>query len=106
MVPLEVTHTALATPQILARMFSRDCCSSGDISNSHPSNSISPFKALVELLLTYFETTYKEVFKFHAGAPLHDPCAVAAVIAPELFQVWWLEPRPAVLTLCRVGWWF
>lgn len=83
MIPLEVTHTALATPQVLARMFSRP----GTQDNVTNSGSISPFKALVELLLTYFETTYKEVFKFHAGAPLHDPCAVAAVIAPELFQV-------------------
>jgi inosine-uridine nucleoside N-ribohydrolase len=29
----------------------------------------------------------REVFKFHDGAPLHDPCAVAAVVAPELFEV-------------------
>lgn len=29
----------------------------------------------------------REVFKFHEGAPLHDPCAVAAVVAPELFDV-------------------
>jgi hypothetical protein len=27
------------------------------------------------------------VFKFHDGAPLHDPCAVAAVIAPCIFKV-------------------
>jgi uridine nucleosidase len=44
-------------------------------------------QALVELLLTFFATTYKDVFKFHDGAPLHDPCAVAAIIAPSIFKV-------------------
>lgn len=80
MVPLEVTHTALATPSVLSRMFSRN-------DQGSSSSSISPFKTLVKLLLTYFETTYREIFKFRTGAPLHDPCAVAAVIAPQLFEV-------------------
>jgi uridine nucleosidase len=44
-------------------------------------------QALVELLLTFFATTYRDVFKFHDGAPLHDPCAVAAIIAPGMFKV-------------------
>jgi uridine nucleosidase len=44
-------------------------------------------QALVELLLTFFATTYRDVFKFHDGAPLHDPCAVAAIIAPSIFKV-------------------
>lgn len=48
MVPLEVTHTALATPAVLERIFHKGSAV-----------SISPFKALVELLLTFFETTYK-----------------------------------------------
>jgi hypothetical protein len=39
MVPLEVTHTALATPEVLARMFSRSACPAGG------PPSISPFKA-------------------------------------------------------------
>lgn len=77
MVPLEVTHTALATRDVLACMFSRHGA------GARP----SPFLALVQQLLTFFETAYREVFKFADGAPLHDPCAVAAVLAPELFEV-------------------
>lgn len=38
-------------------------------------------------MLTFFASTYKEVFGFHGGAPLHDPCAIAAVIAPSIFKV-------------------
>jgi hypothetical protein len=48
MVPLEVTHTALAGPAVLERMFYKGAAV-----------SISPFKALVELLLTFFQTTYR-----------------------------------------------
>jgi hypothetical protein len=56
MVPLEVTHTALASPAVLARMFHRGTSSAAPI---------SAFKGLVELLLTFFETTYRCVW---AGA--------------------------------------
>eukprot|EP00775_Hariotina_reticulata_P008905 gene8905-9082_t len=72
MVPLETTHTALATSAVLSRMFH---------------GASTPFKQLVEMLLTYFATTYRDVFNFHEGAPLHDPCAVAAVFAPDIFEV-------------------
>ena len=70
MIPLEVTHTALATPEILSRI------------NTPPNH---PFLELIVELLTFFAETYKRVFKFE-HPPLHDPCAVAYVIAPELFK--------------------
>uniref|UniRef100_A0A383V2J0 Inosine/uridine-preferring nucleoside hydrolase domain-containing protein n=1 Tax=Tetradesmus obliquus TaxID=3088 RepID=A0A383V2J0_TETOB len=98
MVPLEVTHTALATPEVLGRMFSRG-----------GAGSISPFKALVELLLTFFASTYKDVFGFHGGAPLHDPCAIAAVIAPSIFKfelmrvdIETVSPLAAGQTVCDI----
>jgi inosine-uridine nucleoside N-ribohydrolase len=72
MVPLEVTHTALATPEVLQRI--------NGIQPGHP------FLELIEALLLFFAETYKRVFKFDFP-PLHDPCAVAYVIAPELFTV-------------------
>lgn len=71
MVPLEVTHTALATPEVLARI------------NNPPDH---PFLELIIELLMFFAETYKRVFRFE-HPPLHDPCAVAYVIAPELFKV-------------------
>jgi inosine-uridine nucleoside N-ribohydrolase len=72
MVPLEVTHTALATPEVLKRI--------NDIEPGHP------FLGLIAALLLFFAETYKRVFRFE-HPPLHDPCAVAYVIAPELFEV-------------------
>ena len=34
----------------------------------------------------FFADTYADVFRFE-DPPLHDPCAVAYVIAPHLFKV-------------------
>jgi inosine-uridine nucleoside N-ribohydrolase len=70
MVPLEVTHTALCTPDILERII---------ISNT-------PFTRLITELLLFFRETYKRVFRFE-HPPVHDPCAVFYVTRPDLFQV-------------------
>ena len=72
MVPLEVTHTALATTQIMQRIMTE--CDN------------SPFAALICELLVFFASTYKSHFGF-AHPPLHDPCAVALLISPQLFEV-------------------
>lgn len=81
MVPLEVTHTALADAAVL------------DAVASHPPRdpaadkrlAASAFRAIMVDLLTFFASTYKQVFGF-ASPPIHDPCAVAFVIAPHLFE--------------------
>ncbi|MBT2369980.1 nucleoside hydrolase [Streptomyces sp. ISL-10] len=63
---LNVTHQALATPEVLARLealgteLSRICAE----------------------LLTYFASTYRQLWGFTAP-PVHDPVAVARVIDPE-----------------------
>lgn len=67
MVPLEVTHTVLATTSILDRI-----------------GFGTPFKATIRDLLTFFAKTYKEVFDFD-HPPVHDPCAVAYLLAPQAF---------------------
>jgi len=69
MVPLEVTHTALVTSSIL--------------------DSIKLLKTnfgqiCIDLLL-FFQLTYKKIFRMD-DPPLHDPCAVAFVIDPSMFD--------------------
>ena len=71
MVPLEVTHTAKATEEIFSSILKK-----GD----------SPFRTSILDLLLFFKDTYKEYFDFD-DPPLHDPCAVAYVIAPAMFEV-------------------
>ncbi|EIE23541.1 putative tRNA synthetase [Coccomyxa subellipsoidea C-169] len=70
MVPLEVTHTALATPAVLLRIAQRQ----------------TPFLQLMQKLLLFFAQTYKEVFNFE-HPPLHDPLAVFYVACPSAFTV-------------------
>jgi len=70
MVPLEVSHTAIVSPSVLAKIQSFN----------------SPFGSVLVDLLLFFQKTYKEVFRFE-HPPLHDPLAVAYVINPLLFTV-------------------
>lgn len=70
MVPLEVTHQALATPEVLQRLREsekRVACFAAD-------------------LLLFFADTYLHVFGFE-HPPVHDPCAVAAVIEPDIIRM-------------------
>ncbi len=63
LVPLEVTHQAVATP-----------------SRMHEVRMLeSRVSRITEELMGYFAATYRSVFDF-PHPPVHDPCAVAAVI--------------------------
>lgn len=68
MVPLEVTHTVLVTPDILDRIGMQ-----------------TPFRKKITEMLTFFQSTYKTVF-FFDHPPLHDPLAVWYVLKPEAFE--------------------
>lgn len=69
MVPLEVTHQALATEDIVNRLRAAN----------------RPVATFAADLLVFFAETYHRVFGFPAP-PLHDPCAVAAVIDPTIIK--------------------
>ena len=69
LVPLEVTHQALATDAVLARIAALD----------------TAVARMSVALLRFFADTYERVFGFSAPA-VHDPCAVAAVIDPSLVR--------------------
>ena len=89
MVPLEVTHTALATPAVMQRITPRG-------------GSSSAFLALMHRLLLFFAHTYRDVFDF-AHPPLHDPLAVFYVACPSAFKVVMQPSAPcatALLGLC------
>ena len=69
MSPLEVTHQALATDEVIGRLRSAN-------------KTVANFAA--DLLL-FFGDSYRNVFGFPAP-PLHDPCAVTVVIDPTIIQ--------------------
>ena len=64
-----MTHTALVTPAVLTRVESLN----------------SPFARLVVDLMLFFRDAYLNVFGF-SDPPLHDPCAIAWLIRPEIFR--------------------
>ncbi|MEU0315069.1 nucleoside hydrolase [Nocardioides sp. NPDC006273] len=70
MVGLNLSHQALATPEVVARMRAMD----------HPVG-----RACADLM-GFFGGTYSDVFDF-AAPPVHDPCTIAALIDPGLI-VW------------------
>ena len=105
MVPIEVTHQVLVTPRVRARILAGPAsgvaaaaagangangAAAPDATEAKASLSssaaTSAFRATANALLSFFEATYKELF-FFDHAPLHDPVAVAAVIAPAIFKV-------------------
>jgi inosine-uridine nucleoside N-ribohydrolase len=67
MVTLEVTHQALATEEVMQRLLALQ----------------RPVPDFVVELLRYFSESYRQVFGY-ATPPVHDPCAVAVVIAPDI----------------------
>ena len=70
MVGLDVTHHALATPDVVATITAIDT---------------APARFVVELL-DFFGRTYRDARGFE-HPPVHDPCAVALVIDPSVMTV-------------------
>lgn len=83
MVGLDLTHQALATPDVFARIEALD----------------TPLARAVVGLLGGYRTAYRAEQGFTAP-PVHDPCAVARVIAPDIMQV-----RDAFVTVETQGRW-
>ncbi|MBE3561976.1 MAG: nucleoside hydrolase [Ktedonobacteraceae bacterium] len=67
MAPLEVTHRALATAEVLSRLRAMGRRVAGVVAD----------------LLVFYAEAYRRVFGFEAP-PVHDPCAVAAIIDPAI----------------------
>jgi inosine-uridine nucleoside N-ribohydrolase len=67
-VPLELTHQALASEEVLARIAALR----------------APIGPALVGLMRFFESTYREVFGF-ASPPVHDPCTIAYLARPDLF---------------------
>ncbi|KAJ9637275.1 Uridine nucleosidase 1 [Coniosporium tulheliwenetii] len=81
MVPLDVTHQAIADWEVrrgLLHGLSNDPSVAGA--------GYSPLRALFHDILTFFGETYDREFGLSAGPPLHDPLAVAAAVLPALFD--------------------
>ena len=69
LIPIDVTHTVLATTDVVAKL-----------------NSENKFENIVIKLLYFFKETNENVFHFKAP-PVHDPVAAYYIVHPEDFDV-------------------
>jgi len=74
MMPINVTHTAIATAAVQARLFSPGASSSSGLRHT------------LSTLITYFADSYKSTFGFVDGPPLHDALTIAFISRPDLFD--------------------
>jgi purine nucleosidase len=81
MVGLDLTHQALATPDVLARI--------GSLATE--------LSSVVLALLEFYRSRYASVTEL-AAPPVHDPCAVAALAFPDLIDV-----EPAYVAVETLG---
>ncbi|KAI0028364.1 uridine nucleosidase [Vararia minispora EC-137] len=76
MMPLNVTHKAIVTSALQARL-------------RNPSGEpgpASPLRHTLATLVTFFADTYRSTFGFESGPPLHDALTIAYVAHPEFFE--------------------
>lgn len=71
MIPINVTHTAIATPAVQERLL--------------PDSSYRGLRYTLSTLINFFAESYKSTFGFEDGPPLHDALTVAFVSRPDLF---------------------
>jgi len=73
--PINVTHTAIATSEVRARLLSSEVFST------------SRLRHTLSTLVTFFAESYKTTFGFVDGPPLHDPLTIAYISRPDLFTL-------------------
>jgi uridine nucleosidase len=82
MIPLNVTHQAIVTNQIHARILG-----GGEVmSNTTLPRASSNFRHTLSTIIAHFTESYKAVFGFNDGPPLHDALTLGYVSRPSLFS--------------------
>ncbi len=79
MIPLNVTHQAIVTETLQRRLLSEH-------SEPRTSNSTTPLRRTLHSIISFFAASYKSIFGFNDGPPLHDALTIAYVARPELFK--------------------
>ncbi|EME48888.1 hypothetical protein DOTSEDRAFT_19392 [Dothistroma septosporum NZE10] len=85
-VPLDLSHQFLATADVQRGILYGFNPGSQPAGITRDALDHAPVvRRLFFEILTFFAKTYADVFGLVAGPPTHDPLAVAAIFAPELF---------------------
>ncbi|KAI0340916.1 nucleoside hydrolase [Trametopsis cervina] len=84
MVPLNVTHTAIVTRANHYKLLSPSALLT-DLSAPLPT-AVSPLRRMLSTLVSFFAESYKLIFGFTDGPPIHDALTIAYVFDPTLFK--------------------
>jgi len=76
MIPLNVTHKAIVTSSVHAKLIN---------STAHEAPPSSQLRHTLSTLISFFKDAYESTFGFKDGPPLHDALTIAYVSQPELF---------------------
>lgn len=84
MIPLNVTHTAIFSRPIQARLLSP---SAPPLQPDDPLPiATTPLRRMLSTLVSFFAGRYQTEFGFTRGPPLHDALTVAYIVHPEIFS--------------------
>ncbi|KAF8633273.1 hypothetical protein AX17_004448 [Amanita inopinata Kibby_2008] len=78
MIPLNVTHTAIATKTFQSQLLSGI--------GSAPQATVSQLRHTLSTLISFFADAYETTFGFKDGPPIHDALTIAYVSRPGIFQ--------------------
>ncbi|KAI1374043.1 Inosine/uridine-preferring nucleoside hydrolase [Hypoxylon crocopeplum] len=81
LVPLDLTHLVLATKDVQDMLLYGPLGEGGGAEGSREGRGKTDLRVMLVELLNFFASTYRDVFGIIEGPPLHDPLAVAAVLA-------------------------
>lgn len=82
MMPINVTHTAIANRDIRRRLLSPGSTPSPDADLPKASSNL---RHMLSSIVHFFADRYRQTFGFQDGPPLHDALTIAYVSLPELF---------------------
>ena len=82
MIPINVTHSAIVTRKIHGRLLDP----ASDLDSTVLPKPATNLRHTLSTLIGFFADSYKKVFGFNDGPPLHDALTIAYVAQPDLFQ--------------------
>ena len=85
MIPINVTHTAIVSKQIMQKLLSPKLPLKG-VSPPDARAASTPLRHMLFTLVGFFAASYESVFGFTEGPPLHDALTLAYVAYPEMFK--------------------
>lgn len=91
MMPINITHQAIVTKAVHAKLLAPSTDQPGNVplKSGHRLDALppaeTPLRHTLSTLMSFFAASYEMVFGFTDGPPLHDALTIAYVAHPEFF---------------------